>query len=108
MAHYILSNFLEWEKLLLTSLYDVIKELSYAIHQSSIDNHNATATPSCDFNTLWPENNDRHFADGIFKCVVLKKNVLTKISLKFVPMDPVDNKSPIIRWLLGAEEATSH
>ena len=31
-----------------------------------------------------------------------------KISLKFVPRSPVDNKSALVRKWLGAEEATSH
>ena len=40
-----------------------------------------------------PEQNGRHFADDIFKCNLLNENVwiLIKISLKFVPRDPINN-----------------
>ena len=39
------------------------------------------------FNSLRPRQNVRHFADNIFKCILLNKNVRIslKISLKFVP-----------------------
>ena len=38
------------------------------------------------FNTLRPRQNGRHFPDDMFKCILLKENiiVLTDISLKFV------------------------
>ena len=39
------------------------------------------------------ETNGRHFADAIFKCIVLNENVRIpiKISLKFVPKGPTNN-----------------
>ena len=39
------------------------------------------------------ETNGRHFADDIFKCICLNENVWNpiKISLKFVPMGPINN-----------------
>ena len=39
------------------------------------------------FNTLRPEQNGRHFADGILKCIFLNENfwILNDISLKCVP-----------------------
>ena len=45
------------------------------------------------FNTLRPRQNERHFADDIFKCIFLIENVWIpiKILLKFVPMGPIDN-----------------
>ena len=45
------------------------------------------------FNTLRPRQNGRHFADDIFKCSFLNENVWKpiKISLKFVPKDPINN-----------------
>ena len=44
-------------------------------------------------NTLRPGQNGRHFADDIFKCIILKDNVWIsiKISLKFVPKGPINN-----------------
>ena len=38
------------------------------------------------FNTLRPRQDDRHFTDDIFKCILLNENVRIpiKISLKFV------------------------
>ena len=44
-------------------------------------------------NTLRLRQNGRHFADDIFKCIFLNENVriLIKISLKFVPKDPIIN-----------------
>ena len=44
-------------------------------------------------NTLRPRQNGRHFADDIFKCIFLTENVWIpiKISLKFVPMGPINN-----------------
>ena len=40
-----------------------------------------------DLNTLRPRQNERSFADGIFKCILLNENawISFKISLKFVP-----------------------
>ena len=45
------------------------------------------------FNTLRPRQNGRHFADGTFRLIFLNENVKisTKISLKFVPMGPINN-----------------
>ena len=44
-------------------------------------------------NTLRPIQNGRHFPDDISKCILLSENVLIsiKISLKFVPKDPINN-----------------
>ena len=44
-----------------------------------------------------PGQNGRHFADEIFKCIFLNEKfcILIRISLKFVPKDPNDNK-----WVL--------
>ena len=45
------------------------------------------------YNTLRPRQNGRHFPDDIFKCIFLNENawILIKISLKFVPNDPISN-----------------
>ena len=44
-------------------------------------------------NPLRSRQNGRHFADDIFKGIVLNENVLSpiKISLWFVPMGPINN-----------------
>ena len=44
-------------------------------------------------NTLRSRQNGRHFVDDIFRCIFLNENILIliKISLKFVPKDPVNN-----------------
>ena len=44
-------------------------------------------------NTLRPRQNGRHFADDIFKCNFLDKNVWIPItiSLKFIPQGPINN-----------------
>ena len=46
-------------------------------------------------NTLRPRQNDRHFADSIFKCIFLNENfrISNKISLKFVPKGPIKQYS---------------
>ena len=38
-------------------------------------------------------------ADGIFKCIFLNENdkILIKISLKFVPRSPIDNKPALVQ-----------
>ena len=38
------------------------------------------------------------FADDIFRCIFLNENVsiMIKISLKFVPKGPIDNKSVLV------------
>ena len=46
-----------------------------------------------------PGQNDRHFADEIFKRIFLNENVKTisiLFSLKFVPKGPIDNKSALV------------
>ena len=44
-------------------------------------------------NTSPPEQNDRHFADDIFRCIFVNEKfcILIKISLKFIPEGPIDN-----------------
>ena len=50
-------------------------------------------------NTLRPRQNGRHFADDIFKCIFLNENVriAIKISLKFVPKDPINNIPALVQ-----------
>ena len=49
--------------------------------------------------TLGPRQNGRHFADDIFKCIFLNENVWIqiKISLKFVPKDPINNIPALVQ-----------
>ena len=51
------------------------------------------------FNTLRPRQNGRHFPDDIFKCIFLNENVWIsiKISLNFVPKDPINNISALVQ-----------
>ena len=49
--------------------------------------------PQIRLNTLRPRQNGRHFADYVFKCILINDNVWIslKISLKFVPKGPINN-----------------
>ena len=46
-----------------------------------------------------PEQNGRHPANGIFRCIFLKENgcILIEISLKFVLQGPIDDMSPLVQ-----------
>ena len=50
-------------------------------------------------NTLRPRQNGRHFPDDIFKCIFFIENVwiFIKISLKFVPRDPINNNPSLVK-----------
>ena len=55
-------------------------------------------------NTLRPRQNDRHFADDIFKCIFLNENtsISINISLKFVPEGLINNIQALVQimaWL---------
>ena len=54
-------------------------------------------------NSSPPGQNGRHFADDIFKCIFMNEKfcILIRISLKFVPKDPVDNKSALVQVMAG-------
>ena len=51
------------------------------------------------FNTLRPRQNERHFADDIFKCIFVNENVWiwVKISLKSVSMGPINNIPALVQ-----------
>ena len=51
------------------------------------------------FNTLWPRQNGRRFADDTFKRIFLNKNVRIsiKISLKFLPKGPINNNPALVQ-----------
>ena len=50
-------------------------------------------------NTLRPRQHGRHFADDIFTCIFLNKNVWIsiRISLKFVPKGPINNIPALVQ-----------
>ena len=50
-------------------------------------------------NTLRPRQNGRHFADDTFKCIFLNETfrISIKISLKFVPKDPINNIPALVQ-----------
>ena len=52
-----------------------------------------------EINTLRPRQNGRSFPDDIFKCIFLNENVWNsiKISLKFVPRDPINNIPALVQ-----------
>ena len=54
------------------------------------------------FNTLRPRQDDPHFPDDTFKCIILNENakISIKISLKFVPKGPINN-IPMVASLLA-------
>ena len=61
-------------------------------------------------NSSPPGQNGRHFPDDIFKCIFLDENawISIKISLKFVPKDPINNIPALVQQWLGTDQATSH
>ena len=50
-------------------------------------------------NSSVPEQNVRHFADGIFRCIFMNEKffILIKISLKSVPNGPNNNNSALVK-----------
>ena len=63
-------------------------------------------------NSLRPRRNRRHFADDIFKCILLNENVMIsiKISLKFVPKGPINNIPALVQimaWRRPGDKALS-
>ena len=54
------------------------------------------------FITLKPRQNGRHFADDIFKCILVNENVSIpiKISLKFIPKGPNNNIPTLVQIMV--------
>ena len=50
-------------------------------------------------NSFLPGQNGRHFVDHIFRCICVNEKfcILIKISLKFVPKGPIDNKPALVK-----------
>ena len=57
------------------------------------------------FNTLVTETNCHHFADDIFKCIFLNKNIWIslKISLKFVPKVRINNIPSLVQIMAWSQ-----
>ena len=70
----------------------------------------ASGTGSELFNTLKPEQNGCHFADNIFRCILLNDNfhIPIWISLKFVAEGWIDNKSALIQVMFWQRTGTNH
>ena len=51
-------------------------------------------------NSSPPGQNDRHLSDDIFKYISMNEKILILISLKFVPMSPIDNMSALVQVMV--------
>ena len=86
-----------WKKLISVEIYSNTfhqRCVYYAMrNQSNKMTVSSTRQIIRNINTLRPRQNERHFTDDTFKRIFLKENVRIsiKISLKFVPMSPIDN-----------------
>ena len=56
----------------------------------------------CCFNSSPPGQNDRHYADDIFEGIFPNETfcIMNRISLKFVPTGPIDNKWALV-WIMA-------
>ena len=63
---------------------------------------NESTTKFSQFNTLRPRQHGPHFADEIFKCVLVNENmwISIKISLKFVPKDPINSIPALVQIMV--------
>ena len=54
---------------------------------------------TCDFNSFANDKNVHYFADEILKCIFMneKFDILIQISIMFVPMGPINNKSALVQ-----------
>ena len=61
-------------------------------------------------NTLRPRQNCRHFADDTFRCFFMneKNCILIRISLKFVPKDPIDCSPAFVQIMAWRRTGTIH
>ena len=74
--------------------------------QETRKNLNKYMGMASEINTLRPRQDGRHFPDDIFNCIFLNGKVwiLIKISLKFVPKDPINN-IPSLAQIYGLASA---
>ena len=75
-----------------------VKDMCSLIKQISISARQQGTT----LNTLRPRQNGRHFADGIFKCILLNENVWITItdSLTFVPNGLINNIPALVQIMI--------
>ena len=69
------------------------------LNVNAIHIHMCTWLPIMSLYTLRPKRNRRHFADDIFKCILLNETPLIsiKISLKFIPKGPINNIPALVQ-----------
>ena len=81
-----------WSKL----IYSIQEEYAF---QHVVCKMAAILSRSKWLNTLRPRQNRRHFADNIFKCILLNENVwiALRISLKFVPKVRIINMPSLVQ-----------
>ena len=68
-------------------------------HAALVDVTDKTAVQTYDaINSSLPGQNGRHFADVIFRCILVNEKfcILIKISLKFVPKGLIDNNPALV------------
>ena len=60
-------------------------------------------------NSLLPGQNGHHFADDIFTCILMNEKfcILIRISLKFVPKGPIDDKSAVVQVMAWRQTGDS-
>ena len=71
--------------------------------------NNPSRCNELDNNSCPPGQNGRHFAGDIFKCVSMNEKfcMFIKISLKFIPKCPIDNKAALVQvmvWCKAGEK----
>ena len=50
-----------------------------------------------DIDSIYPEQNSRHFADDIVRCISVNEKFMYRISLMFVPKDLTGNESVLVQ-----------
>ena len=84
----------------MTSSSNIIIKLLHSFYINPNRNVQRHPQISCSLlNTLRPRQNGRHFADDVFKCIILNGNlwISIKISLKFVPKGPINNIPALVQ-----------
>ena len=63
-----------------------------------------------ELNRMKPEQNGRHLADGIFKYIFLKEKfcILSLISLKFIAMGVMDDKTTLLHVMVWCPQTPGH
>ena len=99
---------LTWSENMMVILTRTIPEVdvgtipSYCLHYGNkchIFHHLEKWSSILWIDTLRPRQNDRHFPNNIFKCILLNENIWISlnISLKFVPQVPINNIPALVQ-----------